>query len=169
MNNFIKENWLKIVIAIIAIVIFVYLVNILSPKKLRIGYPYIQNVSKNTEFACASLMSADIIASSVDYLTNGVEGTLNKGTDKIAINIKDKQTISFLTARSVEAGTSEGDLWTILKNDEKELVAISHDPIFGSVNTLALNKENGLAIWSKIRPTFITYDAYGSLIYMRCI
>lgn len=168
-KNWLKENWIKIIITVIVVIVFTYLLNAFSSKKLKIDYPYTQNVSKSASFACTSLISADIIGSPIDYLTNGIEGTLNKGTDKIAISIKDKQTLSFLTAASVEAGTSEGDLWKILKNDNKELVAILYDPIFGSINTLALNKESGLAVWSKARPTFITYDAYGSIIYMRCI
>ena len=168
-KNWLKENWFRVVIAIVAMIVFVYLFDSLSPKKLKIDYPYTQNVSNNTSFSCTSLMSAYITGSSLEYLGNEIEGTLSKGTDKIAISIKDKQNLSFLTAASVEAGTSEGDLWKILKNDNKELVAILYDPIFGSINTLTLNKESGLAVWSKTRPTFITYDAYGSIIYMRCI
>lgn len=152
-----------------AVIGLIYLINVAGDKKIKISYPYTQNLSQAVEFACTSLMSADIIGTPIDYLTNGIEGTLSRGTDKIAISIKDSKTLTFITAAAVGAGASEGDLWTILKNNDKALVAILYDAEFGSLNALALNKENGLAVWSKTRPTFILYDAYGAIIYMRCI
>ncbi len=138
--------------------------------KLRLPFPITMDVSSQTSFSCKSLMSADIIGSPVDYLTDGIEGSINKGTDKIAVNIKDDGTLSFLTRASLEVGVSEGDIFAIMKNTEKELVAIFYEDFFGSTNVFSLNKENGLAIWSKARPSFLTYESpTGSIMYLSCI
>jgi len=104
--------------------------------KLRIPFPFTTSVSNQTSLSCESLMSANIIGSPVDYLTNGIEGAVKKGTDKIAVNIKDDSTLSFLTRASLEAGVSEGDLWTIMTNTDEELVAILYEPFFLPVFSL---------------------------------
>lgn len=137
--------------------------------KLRVAFPITRDVSQQTSFVCESLVSADIIGSPVDYLTDGVEGTVSKGTDKIAVNIKDEDTLSFLTRAALEAGVSEGELFAIMKNTDEELVAILYDQFRVSVNVFALNKKNGLAVWSKARPNFLGYESpSGSIIYLIC-
>lgn len=138
--------------------------------KIRLPFPATINVSKQTTFSCESLLSANIIGSPVDYLTDGVEGTIRKGTDKIALNIIDENTLSFLTRASLEAGVSEGDHFVIINNTDEELVAILYNDFNSSVNIFTLNKTNGLAVWSKTRPNFLTYDSpTGSIIYLSCI
>src|SRR3989344_1275169 len=64
---------------------------------LKVPFPYTFSVADDTSFACESLLSANIIGSPEEYLTNGIEGDVAKGTDKIAMNIKDSQTLNFLT------------------------------------------------------------------------
>ena len=56
-----------------------------------------------------------------------------------------------------------------LKNSDEELVSIFYDQIWGSVNVFTLNKNNGLAVWSKTRPDFLAYGSpYGSVTYLIC-
>ena len=134
---------------------------------LKVSFPYTFSVANNTSFACESLMSANIIGSPEEYLTNGIEGTVEKGTDKVAMNIKDAQTLNFLTGASVGIGTSEGDNFAIVQNDNQKLMAVWFNE--NVISTVVLNKTNGLAIWLKGNPDFPTYGApHGSVIYMVC-
>ena len=112
-------------------------------------------------------MSADIIGSPEEYLTNGIEGSLRKGTDKIAMNIKDEKTLNFLTGASMQAGTSEGDNFAIIQNNHQKLMAVwSNENV---ISTVVLNKANGLGVWLKGNPDIFTYSApHGSVIYMIC-
>lgn len=134
---------------------------------VKVPFPYTFSVAGNTSFACESLVSADIIGSPEEYLTNGVEGSVQKGTDKIAMNIKDEKTLNFLTGASIQAGTSEGDNFAIVQNDNQKLMAVWFNE--NVISTVVLNKTNGLGVWLKGNPDFITYGApHGSVIYMVC-
>lgn len=144
--------------------------NVVGVKSLKIPFPYTIGVLGQTSLSCESLMSARIIGSPVEYLTDGIEGEVRKGTDKLAINIKGDGTISFLTQASVGAGVAEGDLWSVLRDTSEDLVALLYDDVRGSVNVFALNKETGLAVWSKTRPDFLTFGSpYGSVLYLQCL
>ena len=139
-------------------------------QSLKIPFPPTIGVHGQTSLSCESLMSAGIVGSPEEYLTNGIEGEVRKGTDKLAVNIKGDGTMSFLTRASVEAGVAEGDSWSVLRDTSEDLVALHYDDFFGSVNVFALNKETGLAIWSKTRPDFLTYGSpTGAVIYLQCL
>lgn len=134
---------------------------------LKISFPYTFSVANNTSFACESLLSANIIGSSEEYLTNGIKGDVAKGTDKVAMNIKDAKTLNFLTSASVGIGTSEGDNFLIVENNAEKLMAVWFNETV--ISTVALNKTNGLAVWLKGNPDFPNYGTpYGSVIYMVC-
>ena len=134
---------------------------------VKVPFPYTFSVAGNTSFACESLVSADIIGSPEEYLTNGIEGSVQKGTDKVAMNIKDAQTLSFLTGASIGIGTTEGDNFAIVQNDSKKLMAVWFNE--NVISTVVLNKANGLAVWLKGNPDFPTYGSpHGSVIYMVC-
>lgn len=134
---------------------------------IKVQFPYASNVANNTSFACESLLSASIIGSPEEYLTNGIEGSVQKGTDKVAMNIKDSETLSLLTAASIEAGTTEGDNFKIVQNNDQKLMAFWFNE--NVISTVVINKNNGLAIWLKGNPDFILYGApHGQVIYMVC-
>jgi len=93
--------------------------------------------------------------------------TTGKGTNKVSLQIKDEKTLSFLSGASFNAGDVGGVDFSIVKNDDKELVAAMWNGT--SMNTVVLNKKNGLAIWSKSRSDFPTYDAPSAdLSYLIC-
>ena len=134
---------------------------------IKVPFPYTFDVAGNTSFACESLVSADIIGSPEEYLTNGIEGSVRKGTDRIAMNIKDEKTLNFLTGASVQIGTSEGDNFSIIQNNDQKLMAVWFNE--NVISTVILNKENGLGVWLKGDPDFFTYSApHGSVMYMVC-
>jgi len=146
--------------------------NVAGVQSLKIPFPFTTDVSGYTSLACESLMSAGIVGSHTDYLTNGIEGEVRKGTDKLAVNVKGDGTLAFLTQASVEAGVAEGDLWTVLRDTSESLIAMHlSDGVFSSqVNVFALNKETGLAVWSKTSPDFLTFGSpRGDVFYLQCL
>lgn len=141
-----------------------------NSKKITVSFPLVYSVANNTSFACDSLISASIIGSPEEYLTNGIEGEIIKGTDTIAMNIINEDTLSFLTGASVKVGESQGDEFRIIQNDKDSLIAIfaggGSNPF---ISTVVMNKNNGLAVWQKGNPDFITYDTpFGNMVYMVC-
>lgn len=83
------------------------------------------------------------------------------------MQIKDEKTLSFLSGASFDTGVVDGVDFSIIKNDDRELAAILWNG--NSINSLVLNKTNGLAIWSKSRSDFPGYGAPSTnLSYLRC-
>ena len=169
MNSHPRQNWLITgVVILIFFAGYTYFSKAESPNALKLPFPYTMNVSTNTSFACESIMSADLIGSPEEYLTNGIEGTVQKGTDTVAMNIKDSKTLNFLTGASIKAGVSEGDNFAILQNDDQKLMAAWFSD--SVISTVVLNKTNGLALWLKGSPDFVTYEGpHGQIIYLKCI
>lgn len=163
-----KKGIIALASIILLVVAYLYVGNDTNGK-LKIPFPVTFDVSSNTSFACESLMSATLIGSEAEYLTNGIEGEVERGTDKIAMKIKDAQTLEFLTVASLEIGVTEGSKFVIVQNDREKLIAAyfnESDPIPG-IDTLVLNKKNGLALWTKAKPEFLgsIYGAPGGMVF----
>lgn len=153
------------IVVIAAAAYFIY--KPISGGKYKIAFPFTQSVSNNTTFSCEALIDVDVTGSPVEYLTNGIEATVGKGTNKVSLAIKDDKTISFLSGASFNTGNVGGVDFTIVKNDDKELVVAMYNDT--SMNSIVLNKKNGLGIWSKSRSDFPTYDAPSAdLSYLIC-
>jgi len=135
--------------------------------KVKVAFPYSESVANNTSFACQSLIDSSATGSKEESLTNGIEYEVRKGTNKASIKIKDDKTITFLSGASFDTGESGGVDFQIIKNDSKELVAALWND--NSMNSIVINKDNGLAVWSKIRSEFPGYGAPTSdSSYMSC-
>lgn len=165
-----KKKWGFVVLAILIVVTGgCFYISGDNPvtNSMKVPFPYVNSVANNTSFACESLLSSNIIGSPEEYLTNGIEGSVDKGTDKVAMSIKDEQTLILQTGANVSAGFTEGDSFVIVQNDKNKLMAVWFNE--NVISTVVLNKDNGLAVWLKGNPSFITYDApYGSMVYMVC-
>lgn len=170
MLTWFRENWFKILglAGLIVLSWYFFQNNDVSKNTLKIPFPYTLSVQQETTFACEGLISAGIVGSSEEYLTNGIEGSVEKGTDKIAMEIKNDQFLTLLTSASVEAGITEGDEMAIIQNTSEKLMAVWFNE--DVISTVVLNKKNGLGIWSKSNPDFLVYEApYGSVIYLKCL
>lgn len=167
--NYLKNKKGLIALVIIAVVVIGYLYIRSDSKVFKIPFPLTYSIADSTSFACEALISAYIIGSEVEYLTNGIEGTVEKGTDTIAMKIKDPQILEFITRASLSIGVTEGSKFSILQNDPEKLIAVYFDE--KSIDTVALNKKNGLAVWTKGGPEFLgsIYGApRGQVIYLVC-
>lgn len=141
---------------------------------LNVGTPSIttsyfaSNIAGNTSFACRALIATSIHGNAA---ISEVEGEVTPGTDSIALKIVDSDTVQLNTAANVAAGIAEGDNMRILGNDEKKLMAVWYSDQGNSViSTIALNKENGLAVWTKANSEFLLLGTpYGTAIYMQCL
>jgi len=136
-----------------------------SVASLKVPVPYAQNVAGNTSFACKSLMSANVVGDSIEDVVNG---EVAEGTDKVAMTIKDEKTLTFMTGASIEIGVTEGDDFAIVQNTNQQLMAVWFNE--NVVSSVVLNKKNGLAVWTKGNPDFITLGVpVGLVVYLSCI
>ena len=162
-----NQGFIVLIIAIIAISGYFYAQRGSGGGKYKISFPFTQSVASNSTFACDALIDSSVTGSPIESLTNGIEATIGKGTNKVSLQIKDEETLSFLSGASFNTGDVGGVDFSIVKNDDKELVAAMWNGV--SMNTVVLNKENGLAIWSKSRSDFPAYDAPSAdLSYLIC-
>ena len=165
-----KKKWAFVVLAILVVGLAGYFYanrNNQVANNMSVSFPLVSSVVNNTSFACESLLSSGIISSSDENLTNGIEGSVNKGTDKVALNIKDEKTLTMQTGANISAGIAKGDDMAIIQNDKNKLMAVWFND--NVTSTIVLNKSNGLAVWLKGNSSFPLYDApYGSVIYMIC-
>jgi len=165
-----KNNKIWIVflvgLAIVAVLYFAY--ELLGSRgTYKISFPFTESVVNNSTFSCEALIDSDITGSPLKSLTYGIEATVGKGVNKVSLQIKDEKTLSFLSGASFDTGETEGVDFSIVKNDNKELVAAMWNGT--SMNTVVLDKKNGLAIWTKSRSDFPVYGAPSvDLSYLIC-
>ena len=83
---------------------------------------------------------------------NRFRANISRGTDTIAIRIEPEYLV-FLTRAGLEAGVAEGSRFPIVENTQNYLKA-SESMATGvaTLESFVLNKQNGLAIWARIRP-----------------
>lgn len=138
-----------------------------SPAALTAALPAGHDVNGQTSFRCRALLESELTGSTDSLRPRGLEGKLGPGANDLSISIVDPGTLSFLSQAGFAAGTTRGTEFTIQSNTRRELVAMYFDG--QSSNSFVLNKSNGFAIWSKIRPDFIGYGApTGSSTFLSC-
>lgn len=141
----------------------------LKPTKIKLEFPYTMKPISETQFSCNSLISTFIHGGN-NALEKGVYGELNKGTDKVAIEVEGDK-LYFLTRASVEVGTARGEPWNIVKNSNDRIVALYNglDQMGTDVNLFILNKKNGIAVWTKTNSDlFGTENPGAQSFYLVC-
>ncbi len=134
---------------------------------LKIDFPPTQSVRGRRSLTCRSLLETDVTGSRDKFLTNGIEAKVSHGANDISIVLKEPTSITFISEAARKSGVDRGDDFTVVRNDDSQLVAYLFNGT--SLNSFVLNKTNGLAIWSKIRSTFPVYDApTGGTSYLLC-
>jgi len=140
-----------------------------KPSKIKLPFPYTMKPVSETQFSCESLVST-FIHGGDNALEKGVYGELNKGTDKVAIEIEGEK-LYFLTRASVEVGTAKGEPWNIVKNSTDRVVALYNglEGMGTDINIFILNKKNGIAVWSKTNSDlFGTENPGAQTFYLIC-
>ena len=134
---------------------------------VRVDFPTVtNNIGSRSLLECVSLVDTDITGSNNPALTDGIEGKVVLGREGVRL-FMDDSTLVFLSEAAADTGDLDGMKFTILANDSLQIVAYFYNGT--SMNSFVLNKRNGLAIWSKIRPTFPVYDApTGGVSYLQC-
>jgi hypothetical protein len=99
-----------------------------------------------------------------------LEGSSSLGTDKLAIEVRGRE-LHFVTSASVETGAAFGPPFRIIKNDDSALAAVDlQEGLMGfTLSSFLLNKRNGLAVWTKSRPSFLIHaEPDTQAHYLRC-
>lgn len=97
------------------------------------------------------------------YWNDGkLEDRSGESTDKISIKINTNDTLSFLTATSVEFGSTEGVKFEIIKNNDSLLLAQQVDS--NGADTIMVNKYNGIGFWQ----SSLNGPIRGQMISLQC-
>ena len=172
----------------VLIVIFIFLWNIQfiernlvckenkSIKTIRVPYPnvYFSKEAKiSKSYYCTGLVSSTIEALKKDIVSekSGVVGTVSIPSDEVSIEIEDKK-LFVLSKASFKQGVTRGTPFDIISDDGNKLLAtFNTDGVFSGqvVNIFALNRENGIAIWTRTRlDGFITGNPDVYSICFKC-
>lgn len=118
-------------------------------------------------FSCRGTQTASFFQKGFE--TKEIEGKLEKSTESVSLKIKDSNSISFMTAALVKAGSTEGEEWKIIENDVYTLIAEYNDG--NVVSALTISKKSGFGIWQKTVASGMpmTYEIpYGFITYLQC-
>jgi hypothetical protein len=139
---------------------------------VKVPFPYVSDVTSTSapwknSFACDSLLSSSILGSPAEYSINGIEASVSKGTDKVALVITDEKTLVLQTALNVSFGNIEGDSMQIIQNSDTKLMAVWYSD--NAVSTIVLNRVTGLAVWVKgVGSSIMSDTPYATSNYMAC-
>lgn len=125
----------------------------IKPSKTEFYYPpsSYSDARLTTGLNCKSIVSNLLIVKNGKNKT--IESEIIKGTDKIAVKLKNNK-LHFLSFAAVGAGMTEEDELTIIQNNSKYLTAYGEFN-YGGMDSFVLNRETGKAIWSKSQPNYI--------------
>jgi len=87
-----------------------------------------------------------------DENANRLSARIDEGTDVLSIRIE-RDHLVFLTKAAFEGGVAEGSRFPLIENDAEYLKALeSSSSGVATLESFVLNKRNGLAIWTRVRP-----------------
>ena len=164
--------YIRIILVPIVIVLFLFgsLPQVVAGgKELKVPLPDLAPPLSSDQCRCESLINASVYADTLSQ--KNIVGTLSKGTDEINIEIKGN-TLYFLSGASFKQGDVSPAEFRVVHNTDSQVLAIcSQETGNGyTVDIFALNKENGIAVWTKTR----SYDLFsgghplGYCIYLNC-
>jgi len=109
------------------------------------------------EISCRAITSAyigqgNLLAQHPVPNPSRLSAKVEDGTDVLAVRVE-RDHLVFLTKASLEAGVAEGSRFPLVQNGVDYLKAFaSTDSGVATLESFVLNKRNGMAIWSRIRP-----------------
>lgn len=168
---------IKKILFLVLIGTLVYLVYLnFFPKaeyKMTVKQVKYKTLSQNS-FSCESIANASIYPNyeKTDEENIYLDSSLSKGTDKIAVEIKNNKAY-FLTRAAMEVGiaTPEED-WEIFGNDEKQLYIVYIDKRGDGDSTLdqfVLDKTSGIGLWTRTRTKGLLQNGpEGFINYFKC-
>lgn len=122
-------------------------------------------------FFCSAILGSSLYTESrKEVEDSGIKGMLFDATDRIAIKVEGDK-LRFLSKASFEAGDVEDESpFSVLVNDAEQVVAIDYDIGRGVfINTFALNRKTGIAVWSKSRSVdFLTLNPDNQSLVLSC-
>ncbi|KKS03831.1 MAG: hypothetical protein UU56_C0014G0030 [Candidatus Curtissbacteria bacterium GW2011_GWA2_41_24] len=156
-------KWL-IIVAILSSVLTGITVYYLKPSNYITEFPYINSeLLKATpeEWVCDSMVHSRLNASkdSVFEKKDGIQGVVEKGTDKINLKI-DGEILNVSSRAAFESGITESEPYEILRNDEKFLMAVNTNQEKTYIDTFVVEKSTGLSTWTKNRTYFFDPEGH---------
>ena len=121
-----------------------------------------------TAITCTGLLNTSIYGQSSDAYGGeaSIYGNLEMGQDKLAVSIEGEM-LYMSTEADLSVGRAKSEKWLLVQNEDDKAVAFWFNENASSLFTL--NKNNGLAVWSKNYADFFGRSTpYGQVIYLSC-
>lgn len=162
----------SVVSIVIASLIAAALMYLFKPNKTSTEiYPW--DLEDSTQFSCSIKIGTTLFPRQnlkKDALET-IDGALfTNDKTKMAIEI-DGKVLKMLTATSVGVGINKPAEFTIIKEDENNVVAVypESDNLFPGIDTFILHKKSGTAVWTKSSPgSLISKLPDAQAYYMEC-
>lgn len=160
------------ILIMIFISLFVGLsVYIYKPKaaEIKLDFPNLTNVDPSLDLSCEALVGANMYSSKIS--DKGIHASIFRGTDLISVELDSKNNFKLISQASLRVGQiSSSENWKVLQNNKSFLIAelskFSDVPIDNYVDLFYLNKENGMAVLTKTRATYLDSITPESQSYM---
>lgn len=140
-----------------------------ADKELKFPLPNLSPLLTNDQCRCEAIVSAGLFGNTIQ--NKGIFGQLSKGTDKLSIRIEGN-ILHFLSGASFEIGEAKAAQFQIIHNSDEQVTSIlSQETALGhTVDIFTLNKENGMAVWTKTRSSDLLSGGTPSAqsFYLKC-
>lgn len=161
----------QILIAVFFSAVVGFSVYFLKPTKTQLPFPFTSELMDKINYSCESLVGTSMYGQDEKSYGKGIFAEIFKGTDKIAIEINNDK-LYFLTKAALESGIArDEEPFTIIKNTNNQLIAIDSriDKPAQDINIFALNKTNGIAVWTKTSSDYFpTKNPAAQSYYLVC-
>jgi len=145
------------------------MVSFAAGKELKFPVPTLSPLINQDQCKCEAIVSAVLYANTIQ--NKGIYGQLFEGTDKVSIRIEGN-ILHFLSGASFETGEAKAAQFKILhKSNEQVLGVLTQEtPLGYTVDIFTLNKNNGMAVWTKTRSSDLLSGGTpsGQSFYLKC-
>lgn len=158
-----------LIISVSLILVNNSMVSLAAEKELKFPLTTLSSLINPDQCKCEAIVSAGLYANTIQ--NKEILGQLSKGTDKISIRIEGN-ILYFLSNASFETGEAKAAQFQILhKSDEQVLGVLNQETPQGyTVDIFTLNKNNGMAVWTKTRSSDLLSGGTpsGQSFYLKC-
>ena len=152
-----EENYEKYFFLILLIIVFINNESLAKEKKFKYQFPKVNKILIPPMFKCKSIVYS-YVGVTQNWKANKKEITseIGDGTDELSIQIEG-DALYLMTAASFRVRFSRPAKYNIIKNTDKKIIAVYFDMTESSIDIFAINKDTGLAVWSRTSSCNILY------------
>ena len=139
-----------------------------GPTTVRMPYSEFAVQPHSHQFGCKAVASVHLTETGIGGSDRIVEATASRGTDTLAIRVDSAaKQLHVITGADVRWGRTDSEVMSIIRDDDRAIVAVQVTPAEANVITLSLDKKTGNAVWGKLGRLMMV-GAGGWAHYLEC-